>query len=200
MLYQKQVSRVRTSNYIPLIIDNAIICPCPWYLLLAQHYSYRPVWCLLGEFRKNCPHCHGTFRQKLQSTSIKCYLKIHRLAYMKASVKSTKTMHTLQFYSLKSKKKTIEMMAWNESHELAKHKCGFCICTIATRESYWIPFQEWGSKMENTMNIRWCYCRRLQVVPIIALLSRNTHLLPTTVIRSSGLCLCIWRILFNTPN
>ena len=40
VLYQKQVSRAWTSNYIPQYLWDVITCPCPWYLLLAQHSSY----------------------------------------------------------------------------------------------------------------------------------------------------------------
>ena len=40
VLFQKQVSRAGTSNYIPQILWDVITCPCPWYLLLAQHSSY----------------------------------------------------------------------------------------------------------------------------------------------------------------
>ena len=37
MLYQKQVSRAGTNNYISQVLWDVIACPCPWYLLLAQH-------------------------------------------------------------------------------------------------------------------------------------------------------------------
>ena len=37
---QQQVSRAGTSKYIPVILWDVITCPCPWYLLLAQHSSY----------------------------------------------------------------------------------------------------------------------------------------------------------------
>ena len=37
VLYQKQVSRAGTSNYIPQILWDVFTCPCPWCLLLAQH-------------------------------------------------------------------------------------------------------------------------------------------------------------------
>ena len=40
VLSQKQVSRAGTSNYIPQYLWDVITCPCPWYLLLAQHSSY----------------------------------------------------------------------------------------------------------------------------------------------------------------
>ena len=39
-VFQKQVSRVGTSNYIPQILWDVITCPCPWYLLLAHKSSY----------------------------------------------------------------------------------------------------------------------------------------------------------------
>ena len=39
-LWQKQVSRGGASNYISQILWDVITCPCPWYLLLAQHTSY----------------------------------------------------------------------------------------------------------------------------------------------------------------
>ena len=45
VLYQKQVSRVETSNYIPQYMWDIITCPCPWYLLLTQHPWY--LWDLL---------------------------------------------------------------------------------------------------------------------------------------------------------
>ena len=35
MLCQKRLSRARTSNYIPQILWDVIICPCTWCLLLA---------------------------------------------------------------------------------------------------------------------------------------------------------------------
>ena len=37
VLCQKQISRARTSNYIPQILWDVITCPSPYYLLLAQH-------------------------------------------------------------------------------------------------------------------------------------------------------------------
>ena len=37
VLCQKLVSRAGTSNYIPHFLWDVITCPCPWYLLLAQH-------------------------------------------------------------------------------------------------------------------------------------------------------------------
>ena len=40
VLCQKQVPRAGTSNYIPQILWDVITCPCPWYLLLAQHSTY----------------------------------------------------------------------------------------------------------------------------------------------------------------
>ena len=40
VLYQKQVSRARVSDYIPQILCDVITCPCHWYLLLAQYSSY----------------------------------------------------------------------------------------------------------------------------------------------------------------
>ena len=39
MLCQKQVSRAGTSHCIPQYLCDVIICPCRWYLLLAQHSS-----------------------------------------------------------------------------------------------------------------------------------------------------------------
>ena len=39
----KQVSRAETSNYMPQMLCDGIICPCPWYLLLAQHSWYGPL-------------------------------------------------------------------------------------------------------------------------------------------------------------
>ena len=35
VLFQKQVSRAGTSNYIPQYLWDMITCPCPWYLFLA---------------------------------------------------------------------------------------------------------------------------------------------------------------------
>ena len=43
LLCQKQVSRVGTSNYIPQYLWDVITCPCPWYLLLAQHSPYMDI-------------------------------------------------------------------------------------------------------------------------------------------------------------
>ena len=43
VLCQKQISRSGTSNYIPQILWDVITCPCPWYLLLSQHSSYRVI-------------------------------------------------------------------------------------------------------------------------------------------------------------
>ena len=40
VLCQEPVSRTGTSNYIRQILWDVITCPCPWYLLLAQHPSY----------------------------------------------------------------------------------------------------------------------------------------------------------------
>ena len=40
VLYQKQVSRAGTSNYIPQYLWDVITCPCPWYLLHTEHFSY----------------------------------------------------------------------------------------------------------------------------------------------------------------
>ena len=40
LLCQKQVSRARTSNYIPQFLWDVITCPWPWYLLLAQYPSF----------------------------------------------------------------------------------------------------------------------------------------------------------------
>ena len=37
VLCQVQVSRVRTSNYIPQYLWDVITCPCPWYPLMTQH-------------------------------------------------------------------------------------------------------------------------------------------------------------------
>ena len=39
MLYQKQISRIGTSNYILHILSDEITCPCLWYLHLAKYYS-----------------------------------------------------------------------------------------------------------------------------------------------------------------
>ena len=52
VLCQKQVSRAGRSNYIPQYLWNVIICPCPWYLLLAQHSTLHTWFCtmLLGNF------------------------------------------------------------------------------------------------------------------------------------------------------
>ena len=40
LLCQEQVSRAWTCNYIPQYLWDVIIYPCPWYLLLAQHFWY----------------------------------------------------------------------------------------------------------------------------------------------------------------
>ena len=39
-VWQNQVSRAGTSNYIPQILWDVITCPCPWYLLLTQKSIY----------------------------------------------------------------------------------------------------------------------------------------------------------------
>ena len=39
-LYQKQVWRAETSNYIPWILWGVITCPCPWYLFLTHKSSW----------------------------------------------------------------------------------------------------------------------------------------------------------------
>ena len=39
-MYQKQVSRGGTSNYIPQILLDVITCPCHWYLFPAHMASY----------------------------------------------------------------------------------------------------------------------------------------------------------------
>ena len=44
LVCQKQVSRARTSNYIPQILWDVITCPCPWYLLLAHKSSMSCWW------------------------------------------------------------------------------------------------------------------------------------------------------------
>ena len=36
LVWQKQVSRAGTSNYIPQILWDVITCPCPWYLFLTH--------------------------------------------------------------------------------------------------------------------------------------------------------------------
>ena len=40
LLCQKRISRAGTSNYTPQHLWGVITCPCPWYLLLAQHSTY----------------------------------------------------------------------------------------------------------------------------------------------------------------
>ena len=39
-VWQKQVSMAGTSNYIPHILWNIIIWPCPWYFLLAHKSTH----------------------------------------------------------------------------------------------------------------------------------------------------------------
>ena len=39
-LHRKQVSRARTNDYIPQYLWDVITCPCPWYLLPVQRFSY----------------------------------------------------------------------------------------------------------------------------------------------------------------
>ena len=41
LVWQKQVSRAGKINYIPQYLWDVIICPCPWYLLLACKSTYR---------------------------------------------------------------------------------------------------------------------------------------------------------------
>ena len=60
VLFQKQVSRAGTSNYIPRILWDVITCPCPWYLLLAQHSWNIPTgW--FNPFNSNTSHSLGAF-------------------------------------------------------------------------------------------------------------------------------------------
>ena len=40
VLCQKQVSRAGRSNYTPEVLWDVITCPCPWCLLLVQHFWY----------------------------------------------------------------------------------------------------------------------------------------------------------------
>ena len=42
VLWQKQISRAGTSNYIPQYLWDVITCPGPWYLLLPQLTQYIP--------------------------------------------------------------------------------------------------------------------------------------------------------------
>ena len=46
LVYQKQVSRAGTSNYIPHYLWDVITCPCPWYMLLAHKSSTVRRWWL----------------------------------------------------------------------------------------------------------------------------------------------------------
>ena len=48
--HEQQVTRAGTSNYIPQYLWDVITCPCPWYLLLAQHS-----WCV--GTTKHVPRC-----------------------------------------------------------------------------------------------------------------------------------------------
>ena len=47
--WQERVWRAGTSNYIPQILWDVMICPCPWYILLTQQ-SWFPFlsrwWCI----------------------------------------------------------------------------------------------------------------------------------------------------------
>ena len=47
VLCQKHVSRAGTNNYIPQIQWYVITCPCPWYRLLAQHFSVSGIWVII---------------------------------------------------------------------------------------------------------------------------------------------------------
>ena len=38
VLCQKQISKAGAGNYIPGYMYDVNTCPCPWYLLLVQHY------------------------------------------------------------------------------------------------------------------------------------------------------------------
>ena len=40
VLWQNQVSRTGTIDYILQYLWDVITCPCPWYLLLKQNWSY----------------------------------------------------------------------------------------------------------------------------------------------------------------
>ena len=56
VLCQKQVSKAGTSNYLPQIQWDVMICPCPGYLILAQHSSHMNwirfvhLWCTLRKW------------------------------------------------------------------------------------------------------------------------------------------------------
>ena len=50
VLCQKQASRAGRSNYIPKYLWDAVICPCPWYLRLAQHSSILPIFVRIASF------------------------------------------------------------------------------------------------------------------------------------------------------
>ena len=64
VLYQKQVSRTGTSNYISWYLCVIITCHCPWYLPLAKHSTniYVPLPCLL---KKNDNKQSTPFEQTL---------------------------------------------------------------------------------------------------------------------------------------
>ena len=54
LLYQKQVSKAGTSNYILQHLRDVITCPCPWYmyLLLAQHsWVHVLLFFLIGRYQ-----------------------------------------------------------------------------------------------------------------------------------------------------
>ena len=52
-LCQKNVSKARTSNYLPRYLWYVISCPCPWYLLLAQQ---SPCSSVIHSYRSSCKH------------------------------------------------------------------------------------------------------------------------------------------------
>ena len=51
---QKQVTRARTSNYIPQYQWNVINCPCPWYPIMSKHFWIDLATLGLAKFWTRC--------------------------------------------------------------------------------------------------------------------------------------------------
>ena len=85
LVYQKWVSRTRTSDYTQQILCDVITSPGPWYMFLTQIliYASRLVHCFVLEHvlprqAENRPHCSWRFRLVLWIPSWQC-LCLHGL-------------------------------------------------------------------------------------------------------------------------
>ena len=78
----RYVSRAGTSNYIPQKLWYVITCPCPWYLHLTQHSSYKTsILCQIYLTSKLC--CVSHYR--LTPTGLQVLLKSEKLRFVKES-------------------------------------------------------------------------------------------------------------------